>query len=133
MLAVRLNHDFFLKFIKFGIVGFSGLLVDFGITILCKEKLKIHKYIANTFGFVFASVSNYLLNCYWTFDSKKGAEISQFGKFFIIALIGLMFNNLIIYLLNDKLKFNFYLSKFIAVGLVAIWNFYGNYLYSFAE
>ena len=33
---------FFLKFIKFGIVGFSGLIIDFLVTYVCKEKIKIH-------------------------------------------------------------------------------------------
>ena len=128
-----MNTSFFLKFLKFGIVGFSGIFIDFAITYVLKEKFKIHKYISNTFGFTFATISNYLLNRYWTFNTGKGAEISQFGKFLTIALLGLILNNLIIYLLNDKVKLNFYLSKLVAIGLVAIWNFFGNYLYTFAE
>ena len=40
------------KFIKFIVVGFSGLVVDFSITILLKEKFKIHRYIANSAGFI---------------------------------------------------------------------------------
>ncbi len=128
-----MNSNFFLKFLKFGLVGFSGIVVDFAITYILKEKLKVHKYISNTLGFTSATVSNYLLNRYWTFNNGKAAEISQFGKFLGIALLGLVLNNLIIYLLNDRLKLNFYFSKLLAIGLVAIWNFFGNYLYTFAE
>lgn len=39
------------QFIKFCIVGGSGVFVDFGITYLCKEWLKFNKYIANSLGF----------------------------------------------------------------------------------
>jgi putative flippase GtrA len=132
MTGITLNKEFLIKFLKFGVVGFSGIFVDFGVTYLLKEKLKIHKYIANSLGFIVATISNYLLNRYWTFSNGNGARLEQFGKFFGIALVGLVFNNLIIYALNDKLKMNFYLSKVFAIAVVSLWNFFANYLYTFA-
>ena len=134
MLAfINLSQDLIYKFIRFGLVGFSGIFVDFGTTYLLKEKLKVHKYIANSCGFLLATVSNYLLNRYWTFQSTDPKAFEQFGKFFAIAIIGLIFNNLIIYILNDKLKINFYLSKVFAIAAVSIWNFFANYIYTFAR
>ncbi len=62
---------FLLKFLKFGVVGFSGLFVDFGFTYLCKEVFKIQKYIANAIGFTIAASSNYFLNRIWTFQSTN--------------------------------------------------------------
>lgn len=132
LLAITLSKEFVFKFLRFGLVGFSGIFVDFGTTYLLKEKLKIHKYIANSSGFLLATISNYLLNRYWTFQSQDPKAFEQFGKFFVIALIGLLFNNLIIYILNDKLKINFYLSKVFAIAAVSIWNFFANYIYTFA-
>ena len=35
------------QFLKFCIVGGSGVFVDFGITYLCKEWLRHNKYVAN--------------------------------------------------------------------------------------
>lgn len=131
MSKIQLDSDFLSKFIKFGIVGFSGIFVDFGVTYLLKEKLKIHKYLANSSGFIAATISNYLFNRYWTFDTGEEAQLYQFGKFFGIAMIGLLFNNLIIYLLNDKLKLNFYVAKVFAIVVVSLWNFFANYLYTF--
>lgn len=128
---VNLSQDFIYKFIRFGLVGFSGIFVDFGTTYLLKEKLKVHKYIANSCGFLLATISNYFLNRYWTFQSTDPKAFEQFGKFFAIALIGLLFNNLIIYILNDKLKINFYLSKVFAIAAVSLWNFFANYIYTF--
>ena len=134
MLAfINLSQDLIYKFIRFGLVGFSGIFVDFGTTYLLKEKLKVHKYIANSCGFLLATVSNYLLNRYWTFQSTDPKAFEQFGKFFAISIIGLIFNNLIIYILNDKLKINFYLSKVFAIAAVSLWNFFANYIYTFAR
>jgi putative flippase GtrA len=132
MLSDKLHPDFLEKFVKFGVVGFSGIFVDFGITYVLKEKLNIHKYVANSLGFVTATISNYLLNRYWTFYTGQGAQFVQFGKFFGIAILGLALNNLLIYLFNDKLKINFYVSKAFAIAIVSVWNFFANYLYTFA-
>lgn len=132
-LCFTITQEFIFKFLRFGAVGLSGTVVDFGITYLCKEKIKLHKYLANSLGFLIATMSNYFLNRYWTFQSHDPQAFQQFGKFFAIAFVGLMFNNFIIYILNDKLKINFYLSKVFAIGAVSIWNFFANYIYTFAH
>jgi len=132
-LAISLSKEFIFKFLKFGVVGLSGTAVDFGITYLFKEKVKVSKYVANSLGFLIATGSNYILNRYWTFQSHDPQAFQQFGKFFAIAFIGLLFNNFIIYILNDKLKINFYIAKVFAIGAVSIWNFFANYIYTFAR
>lgn len=124
-------NDFLLKFIKFGVVGVSGVVVDFGTTWLLKEVLKINRYIANSTGFTCAVFSNFILNRIWTFHSHDNAVAVQFFKFFSVALVGLVMNNAIIFYLNERRKVPFYLSKAIATGIVMIWNFGANYLFTF--
>ena len=121
----------FLQFIKFCVVGGTGVVVDFGITFLFKEKLKLNKYIANSLGFMAAASPNYLLNRWWTFRSHAPEVAQQYVQFVGISAIGLILNNIIIYLLNDKARLNFYLSKLIAIGLVTLWNFFMNYYFTF--
>ena len=121
----------FLQFIKFCVVGGTGVVVDFGITFLFKEKLKLNKYIANSLGFMAAASTNYLLNRWWTFRSHDPEVAQQYVQFVGISAIGLILNNIIIYLLNDKARLNFDLSKLIAIGLVTLWNFFMNYYFTF--
>ena len=73
--------EIIIKFIKFGIVGFSGLLVDFGITYLFKEVFKVQRFVANAIGFLTAASSNYILNRVWTFNSDNPEVAVEFGKF----------------------------------------------------
>jgi putative flippase GtrA len=120
------------KFVKFCLIGFSGMLIDFGITWLLKEKVRINKYIANSTGFTLAATSNYFLNRIWTFHSENKQIFTEYSLFIVISLAGLAINNFVIFLLNDKLKLNFYLSKLIAVGVVTCWNFIMNYLITFS-
>ncbi len=123
----------FFKFLKFGLVGFSGLLLDFSITYLIKEKLRWNKYLANSLGFVVACTNNYLLNRLWTFRSVDPGIIVQFSKFLLISLGGLILNNLLLYLLTEKAKLNFYVAKFCAIVLVFFWNFFFNYQFTFTR
>lgn len=123
--------DFIFKFLKFGSVGISGMLVDFSITWICKDKLRINKYIANTIGFLLAATFNYILNRIWTFQSNNRQITKEYMSFLSISLIGLGINNLVIYVLIEKLNLNFYISKIIATGVVVIWNFLANYYFTF--
>lgn len=119
------------QFIKFCLVGGSGVLVDFGVTYLLKEKARFNKYVANSIGFVCAASSNYVLNRIWTFNSSDPDITRQYLLFIAIALIGLVVNNGVIYLIHDRLRFNFYLSKLFAIGVVTFWNFFMNYFFNF--
>jgi putative flippase GtrA len=116
---------------KYALVGSLGLLIDFSITMFMKEKCSINKYLANSTGFIFAVVSNFLLNKYWTFQSDGPNPNRQFMFFFTAAMIGLLINNLVILVCNRKFSFNFYFSKILAVLIVFSWNFLINSLVTF--
>lgn len=120
-----------IKFLKFCIVGFSGLVIDFFITYISKEKLKIHKYISNSLGFVIAVCSNYYLNRIWTFESNSTQIFEEYTSFLIISIVGLITNNIFLYLFHEKMGKQFYISKFIAILLTSFWNFFANYYYTF--
>lgn len=131
-LAQFFEKAFLMKFLKFCVVGFSGTAIDFGLTWLCKEIFKIPKFLAKAIGFVVAATSNYILNRIWTWGSTNEQVGVEYVKFFAVSLIGLGLNTLILYIFNEKLKFNFYLSKVFATGVVMLWNFFANNFFTFA-
>lgn len=120
-----------LKFSKFALVGMSGLIIDFGLTYVLKEIIKINKYVANSIGFVLAATNNYLLNRIWTFRNDNPYVSVQYLKFIAVSLIGLILNNAILKLLHDRMKLNFYIAKLIAIGIVLFWNFTANLFFTF--
>lgn len=128
-----LSRTFLVKFIKFGIVGFSGVFIDFGTTYICKEWLKLQKYLANSIGFTVAASSNYIFNRIWTFKSQDPDIATEYTEFIVISLVGLGIANLIVWLIHGRFKQNFYLSKLFAIGVVTIWNFFANYYITFAS
>ena len=130
-----ITKELITKFLKFCIVGAIGTVVDFGITALCKEVLKIQKYVSNGIGFTVAATGNYLLNRNWTFvESKSHDHITfEYVKFMVISAIGLIINTFILYLVSKKLKRGFYFSKVVATAVTMLWNFFANLLITFVQ
>ncbi len=122
---------FNMEFIKFGVVGLLGVVIDFFVTWLCKEKIGINKYASNALGFSCAVISNFLLNRYWTFNTSNQNLMEQFLKFATIAVTGLAINTFLLFMLVQFIKINFYITKLLVIGLVFFWNFYMNYFFTF--
>ena len=123
----------FNKFIKFGLVGALGLVVDMGLTWSIKEYVGLNPFIANAIGFITAVISNFYLNKIWTFQQKTSSEAHQPLLFFLFSLIGLALNSLIILFLFEFISINFYLSKCIATLVVFFWNFFMNKKFTFQQ
>ena len=108
------------KLFKFIIVGFFGLFIDFGLTVICKEKLSLNKYLSNSIGFLLAVSSNYFLNRVWTFGSKNPEimrkiiprVIPKFRKSFLPVFIFFISSNIINPNQIQTSNLNYYLMFF---------------------
>jgi putative flippase GtrA len=106
------------------------MMLDFSLTYFLREKINLHRYAANATGFLCAASSNYFLNRYWTFESHNPDVYREFLSFIAFAVAGVMLNTALL-IFFEKQNMNFYLSKFFAVVLTAIWNFTTNYFFTF--
>lgn len=131
ILGVDISEELIFKFIKFCVVGVSGTAIDFGLTYIFKEKLKMRELIANAIGFLIAATSNYFLNRIWTFQSQESDIVNQYFRFMIIALIGLGINSLILWIVREKFNKGFWFAKVIATGITLLWNFLGSKAFTF--
>lgn len=120
------------RFIRFGIVGFSGVFVDLGIFYLLREGLALGLTRSAILSAEIAILNNFLWNDLWTFGDisrqQKGLkkQIKRFLKFNIICLAGLILNVLIVNLLYNVFVWNEYIAKLIAIAIVTVWNFWFN-------
>lgn len=125
-----------LKFIKFGIVGASGMVVHFGVLYLFREVVGLNSFVANTIGFICAATTNYILNRIWTFRSHETQVGVEYLKFILVSVIGLGINNGTLWLGGHLLPdwtgdWRFYILWVVAVGVTTLWNFFGNMLFTF--
>jgi putative flippase GtrA len=123
----------FLKLVKFALVGFGCMLLDFSMTYFLKEIVKLNKYVSNSISFAIAVFVSYYLNRNWTFHNTSANVTEQFIRFLAVATIGLILNNLTTYFFTEKRSYNFYFSKILATALVVLWNFSMNILFTFAK
>ncbi len=126
------------KFVKFGIVGASGMVVHLCVLYLCRDVLGINTFISNTLGFIVAATTNYILNRIWTFRSHDKQVGMEYMKFIIVSLIGLGINNGALWLSGRMLPewnadWRFYILWIFAVGVTTLWNFLGNMLFTFKQ
>lgn len=127
-----------LKFLKFGVVGASGMVVHFCVLYLLRDIIGINQYIANTIGFVTAATTNYILNRIWTFRSQEKQVAVEYLKFIAVSVIGLGINNGTLWLGGKLLPdwntdWRFYILWVVAVGVTTLWNFFGNMLFTFRK
>ena len=121
-----------IKFIWFAAVGAVATGIQYIVLVLSVQLLDTDPVLASTVGFVMSSGINYLLNYHLTFRSRMGHAHTA-AKFVVISLLGLTLNWLMMYLGVRLLGFHYLLTQLAATALVLIWNFTGNYVWSFRE
>lgn len=122
------------RFIRFGLVGLSGVFVDMTILYLLSDPstlgwgLTRSKVIAAEL----AIINNFFWNDRWTFgdvskyQQTRQKRLKRFLKFNIICCLGLVFNVLLLNLLFNTLGMNRYLANLIAIATTTFWNFWIN-------
>lgn len=121
-----------MRFLRFGIVGFSGVFVDMGVFYLLYTVLGLALTRSAILSAEVAILNNFLWNDIWTFgdisshQKGMGKRVKRFVKFNLICLSGLILNVLIVNLLFNVFGMNAYVSKIIAIALVTFWNFWLN-------
>ena len=120
------------RFIRFGVVGFSGVFVDLGIFYVLREILGLALTRSAILSSEVAIINNFLWNDLWTFGDIArqqkgwGKRIKRLLKFNVVCLSGLILNVLLVNLLFNLLGMNEYLAKLIAIAAVTLWNFWFN-------
>jgi dolichol-phosphate mannosyltransferase len=120
------------RFIRFILVGLSGLVIDMGSLYLLHGVWGLGLTRSAILAGEIAIINNFLWNDLWTFGdiARKQRRPSQvakrLAKFNIICLMGLVLKVLILNVFFNLLHLNPYLSNFLAIMLVTLWNFWIN-------
>ena len=109
--------------LKFLFAGAIGVTTNFIVTALLKEYFKVNKFYSNSTGLFFALSLNFILNKILTFEINYQNYMKPIISFMTISLISVYINHKIVFLCNQKLKINFYLSKSFSVMILFFWNY----------
>ena len=138
------------RFAKFSAVGAFGFLVDFGVFNLLHSLLDLSIWFSQTCSFTLAVISNFTWNRYWTYPDSRSKPIRrQLVQFFIVNTIGYLIRTpillgltkpwtLLLTALNlpiglDLAKLGANMALATAVGVVLLWNFLVNRVWTYSD
>lgn len=78
------------RFLKFCVVGASGVVVNMGCLTLFARVMGIHANVAAALAIEVSIVTNFLVNEAWTFRDRRtsGALPSRMVRFHLVSLVG---------------------------------------------
>lgn len=109
---------------KFGIIGALAFVIDYGIMILLTEVFNVNYLISSGISFMISVIFNYICSMKYVFVSRDDmSKQKEFIIFVILSVIGLGINQIIMWLMVDKLGIFYAIVKLFATAVVMVWNF----------
>lgn len=114
-------------------VWIAGLstLVDTGVLVILRVKVGLYVWLSAALGYLCGMATNFLLNKYVNFGSKKRSILRQARTFFIVSSIGLGLTALLMELFVQKFHLPLLVAKAISIGIVMFWSFWGHMTLTF--
>jgi len=123
-----------IRFIKFCLVGLSGVLVNEGLLWLLTESFGLFYMVSAAIGIETAILTNFILNEIWTFrDRRSPGAKSVLGrglKFNLVSIGGLGINVAILWAFTEFVGVSYLVSNLIGIAGATMWNFTVNTLWT---
>jgi putative flippase GtrA len=122
ILGRKINKGF-LQYFRYLICGGVATVTDVGILFALTHFLHINYLVVAAVSFLCGIAVNYTLNTILVFQSS-GKIKKEVPVFAMIGLGGLVWTELILWVLVDKLRIYVMIAKAVAIVLVLQWNFF---------
>ena len=123
-LFLNKTDSIFIQFFRYFFVGGFAFVVDFSLLWLLTDTIKLNYLTSAALAFTAGLFVNYIISISWIFTGKglKNKKV-EFGIFALIGVVGLLFNELFIWLFTEIAGFYYLLSKVFSTAIVYFWNF----------
>jgi len=113
------------SFLKYGVIGVFGLVVDMGIFYLLHKMLGVNYVVSNIISSSLAVVHNFIMNSFITFKVRDRL-LRRFASFYLIALVGMAVSSGMLAVMIDGLRMDSMVAKMISVLVVAVMQYFFN-------
>jgi putative flippase GtrA len=118
------------QFLKFAIVGASGLLVNFLVAHGLQRATTLSWFADFAIGFMLGGVSNYILNRIWTFGSRRNPLVEGL-QFLAVSAVALLFGK-VVFAIAQRTGFQHFTATWFAATLSGtLVNFFLNKYWTF--
>jgi dolichol-phosphate mannosyltransferase len=116
------------RFLKFGLVGASGVLVNLAALWCAREILGLPLWVAAAVAVEAAILSNFVLNDQWTFrdprrDRGRAPWPVRLLRFNAICTLGAVINVGVLLLLSQVLGWYYLFAQLVGIGASTLWNY----------
>jgi putative flippase GtrA len=118
------------QFVGFSGAGLVSAIGHYGLLITLVQVADVAAVPASAAGALLGAGINYTLNYHFTFRSSKRHREATL-KFAVVAAVGLALNSLFMWIGTVLLGAHYLLSQLVTTGLVLLWSFCGNRLWTF--
>jgi dolichol-phosphate mannosyltransferase len=121
------------KFLKFLVVGGSGVIVNEGILALLTEIYSVKVFIAGIIAIESSILSNFLLNNFWTWRDKRHKPfINRLFQYHSVALVAGIVNYLVLIGLSSA-GLHHLLANLVGIAFGTVINFLLNNYWTFGK
>jgi dolichol-phosphate mannosyltransferase len=120
------------RFVKFCLVGLSGVGVNLGILWLLVEKAVLDEVLSSAIAIEISIITNFLLNNYFTFRDKRqtGSFFPRLVKFNIVSLAGAAINLGLFWFFTSALDVYYILAQVFGIIVATLWNYFLNTIWT---
>jgi putative flippase GtrA len=117
-------RDTFQEAPRYLVASAFALAIDAGVYITLIRLGGVHYLVAAPAAYVFGILVIYLLSTHWVFSNRRLNSVrSEFFIFTLIGIVGLLANQLIIYVCVEGLSTSYEVAKLASAGIVFGINF----------
>ena len=115
------------RFLKFCLVGFSGVIINLGLLYIFVELFNIQKVIAFTASILISILTNYFFNSRFTYrdnrSESKRESLKRLGYYYTFAVLTMFVNLAIYHELINNFNVHYLLAGFMGIIITVLLNF----------
>jgi len=119
--------DEWVKIVRFGLVGLSGIFVNMGLLYALTEIAGLYYLVSAAIAIELSIVNNFIWNDVWTFKSARdlrfGRRIQRFLSFQAVSVGGLAINMVVLYLLAEIAGVYYLVANLAGILIAFAWNY----------
>lgn len=129
LMRLAWNQGELKRFMKYCIIGSSGIIVNTMILYSFTDLLGIFYLLSSAMAYEASIITNFIMNDKWTF--KETIIPGKSHNFFTRAMyfnwtmiLGAIYGILLLYVFTEFLLINYIISNLISIAIITIWRYY---------
>ena len=132
-LIIKKTDNSCLQFIKYFFASGIALFADISVLYILTEYVHLYYLVSATISFLVGIAITYICSKLYIFTKTSiKNKTAEFTVFLIIGVIGLVLNNVFLYVFTEYLGLYYMLSKCLVIIITYLWNYFARKKFIFS-